>query len=581
MAPFKRLTKASEKRASSKQCINHKPITEKQRRKRTQKARRVAKAPSTTGRRRRTVEASPDQRPPPVHLRRIWGNSAKLWQKLQSARWVGFQSPLRIAGICLEATSAAVHATAVYKTVLLGMARMGCEAAYTGEAADLRWFHSPLLLNQVECDDLSVMEFDFLGARTMSQSDFIKAFEDLDFDESDEEVENNVKCCMFYFLEAVRLLWDKKNGESETSTLSKIMRYGVSNYTVIATLAPWEISWSDVSKDARVVIMSASNRHGIAVDIYEGITARARSDLVAMRFELRSELQQQRNEIQNISSLVVNFVDRRIKGNRCMMYYIRKRITNNPRLFDRDVLSLCMFWVYVPVNNDSKHWHMGLRMAWRTGHHAVQYSLIFTFKIGEEGLPDGLLHPRGLPYQYRDCGDGVEAGRHQSYLLIQLLRLVRKDCRDGGPPCHLRAFLIHLHIGTARMAWKAGHHAVDSLIFTFKIGTGMAMEDRHHACPYLLIQTFKIGEEGLRDGRSPAILRGLPHPSYIGPAGMAWRTAIMRSVFTNQTFKIGDEGLRDGGPPCPGPSSSNLHIWTAGWHGRPAIMRSVFTKLHI
>ncbi|KAF3432526.1 hypothetical protein FNV43_RR27266 [Rhamnella rubrinervis] len=103
-----------------------------------------------------------------------------------------------------------------------------------------------LLLNQVECDDTNVMEFDFhgIGARfdrksfamimglncgkfsnekelehlpydlwvkyfgdtgPMSQSDFIKAFEDLDFDESDEEVENNVKCCMFYFLEADRL----------------------------------------------------------------------------------------------------------------------------------------------------------------------------------------------------------------------------------------------------------------------------------------------------------------------------------------------------------------------------------------
>ncbi|KAF3435439.1 hypothetical protein FNV43_RR22528 [Rhamnella rubrinervis] len=56
--------------------------------------------------------------------------------------------------------------------------------------------------------DLWVNYFGHTGP--MSQSDFIKAFEDLDFDESDEEVENNVKCCMFYFLKTVLLAGDKK-----------------------------------------------------------------------------------------------------------------------------------------------------------------------------------------------------------------------------------------------------------------------------------------------------------------------------------------------------------------------------------
>ncbi|KAF3438943.1 hypothetical protein FNV43_RR17218 [Rhamnella rubrinervis] len=56
--------------------------------------------------------------------------------------------------------------------------------------------------------DLWVKYFSDTGP--MSQSDFIKAFEDLEFDESDEEVENNVKCCMFYFLEMVLLAGDNK-----------------------------------------------------------------------------------------------------------------------------------------------------------------------------------------------------------------------------------------------------------------------------------------------------------------------------------------------------------------------------------
>ncbi|KAF3431779.1 hypothetical protein FNV43_RR26515 [Rhamnella rubrinervis] len=106
-----------------------------------------------------------------------------------------------------------------------------------------------LLLHQVECEDKNVMEFEFnsTGARfdrkcfaiitglncgkfprdselehlpydlwtkffgkcgLMTQGEFSKAFEDLDFDEN--EVANNVKCCMFYFLETVLLGGDKK-----------------------------------------------------------------------------------------------------------------------------------------------------------------------------------------------------------------------------------------------------------------------------------------------------------------------------------------------------------------------------------
>ena len=108
-----------------------------------------------------------------------------------------------------------------------------------------------MLLHQLECDDTSVMEFDFngVGARfdrkafamitglncgkfpssselnnlsydlwnkyfgdegPMTQYDFARAFEDLDFDESnDEEIKANVKCCMFYFVEMVLLPADR------------------------------------------------------------------------------------------------------------------------------------------------------------------------------------------------------------------------------------------------------------------------------------------------------------------------------------------------------------------------------------
>ncbi|KAF3451364.1 hypothetical protein FNV43_RR07459 [Rhamnella rubrinervis] len=106
-----------------------------------------------------------------------------------------------------------------------------------------------LLLHQVECEDKNVMEFEFnvtdvrfdkkcfamitrlncgkfphdselehlpydlwtkfFGKRgPMTQGEFSKAFEDLDFDEN--EVADNVKCCMFYFLKTVLLGGDKK-----------------------------------------------------------------------------------------------------------------------------------------------------------------------------------------------------------------------------------------------------------------------------------------------------------------------------------------------------------------------------------
>ncbi|KAF3432267.1 hypothetical protein FNV43_RR27006 [Rhamnella rubrinervis] len=383
------------------------------------------------------------------------------------------------------------------------------------------WFHSPLLLNQVECDDTNVMEFDFhgIGARfdrksfamitglncskfpnekelehlpydlwvkyfgdtgPMSQSDFIKAFEDLDFDESDEEVENNV-------------VWGFETIPAIVTLAPRGKYHGVMCPRMLGWSCPSTLQYTKLAAEVFDRNDTASHPPCDQISDLKLQISELRSDLVAMRTELRSELQQQRNEIQNISSLVRQLVDqfcqRMVMDQEidAAMYYIRKRITNNPQLFDqRCIVTDCMFWAsmhgrYVKYLKKSPNeeedeltkdadWEKEMRdspfdmyalgmlpvgsKSWldidydgmEDRHHAVQYSLIFTFNIGEEGL------------------------------------------QDGGPPCHpCRPSSSNLHIGT-----------------------GDGMEDRHHA---------------------------------------------------------------DGGPPCHRPSSSNLHIGPAGWHGGPAIMR--------
>ncbi|KAF3455268.1 hypothetical protein FNV43_RR05716 [Rhamnella rubrinervis] len=344
-----------------------------------------------------------------------------------------------------------------------------------------------LLLNQVECDDTNVMEFDFhgIGARfdkksfamitglncgkfpnekelehlpydlwvkyfgdtgPMSQSDFIKAFEDLDFDESDEEVENNVKCCMFYFLETVLLAGDKKrmvrNRNFNIIQNNELCdRYpwdmGFRNYTCHRhTCTPWEISWSDVSKDARVVMSIHPPIHQIGVlrndtashppsdQIWFEVAVRLRSDLfIQLDFDKWRMIAGSRNRL---------------------MYYIRKRITNNPQLFDRDVLS--------PHVLGKENFH---KMAWRTGHHAGPYSLIFTFNIGEEG-PAGwpvlhaILQAFLIQSSYRDLQDGMEDRPSCSpYLLIQTFKIGKEGLGMAVSMPYCRPSSSNLHIGTA------------------------------------------------------------------------------------------------------------------------------------
>ncbi|KAF3435666.1 hypothetical protein FNV43_RR22757 [Rhamnella rubrinervis] len=118
--------------------------------------------------------------------------------------WHGFQNPCEIAEIQVES----------------------CDCFMDWEVFEIKTFQfyggfiHHLLLHQVECDYKYVMEFDFngIGARfdrkcfamitRLNCGEFSKAFKDLDFDE--KEVADNVKCCIFYFLETVLLGGDKK-----------------------------------------------------------------------------------------------------------------------------------------------------------------------------------------------------------------------------------------------------------------------------------------------------------------------------------------------------------------------------------
>ncbi|KAF3437485.1 hypothetical protein FNV43_RR20238 [Rhamnella rubrinervis] len=109
-------------------------------------------------------------------------------------------------------------------------------------------------------------------------------------------------------------------------------------------------------------------------------------------------------------------------------------------------------------------------MAWRTGHHAGPYSLIFTFKIGEEGAG----WRSSMPYRRPSLSNlhiGTQDGMED-----------RPSCRTAG--------------------WPALHAILAGLphpIFIY------GMEDRLSCSPYSLNFTFKIGEEDSQNGCPPAI----------------------------------------------------------------------------
>ncbi|KAF3440206.1 hypothetical protein FNV43_RR18489 [Rhamnella rubrinervis] len=271
MAPFKRLTKRV-KRGFIQVCINPKPITEKQRRREPNK--RVAKPhpPPVEKRRRRTVE---EQAP------------TKTTTTSASTQVVKRLIPVdKKYHAHITSNSNITFTLDVIKNKLSkGMDKL--KDSFVGKFLELKTvqfcggFIHLLLLNQVECDDTNVMEFDFhgIGARfdrrsfamitglncgkfpnekelehllydlwvkysgdngPMSQSDFIKAFEDLDFDESDEEVENNVKCCMFYFLETVLLVGDKKR-------MVRNRNFNIIQNNELCDRYPWEYDMMDKS----------------------------------------------------------------------------------------------------------------------------------------------------------------------------------------------------------------------------------------------------------------------------------------------------------------------------------------------
>ncbi|KAF3452125.1 hypothetical protein FNV43_RR08222 [Rhamnella rubrinervis] len=452
MAPFKRLTKASEKHASSKQFAStSKQIARKTKEKENPKGtKRVAESPSpppVEKRSRRTVESKPQPRqPPPLHLHRV------------KPQWVGFQSPAN-CGNAAEAVSCRsykrilkaktagrtcrfvvkwlipvdkkyhAHLTSnsnitfaldVIKNKLSkGMDKL--KESFVGKFLELKTvqfcggFIHLLVLNQVECDDTNVIEFDFhgIGARfdrksfamitglncgkfpdekelehlpydlwvkyfgdtkPMSQSDFIKAFEDLDFDESDEEI---------WGFETIPIIITfaprgKYNGVMCPRMLRPSDRkyYGPLVFRADAFQSQPTVLPSLIETITNEGTQTASHPPSDQISDLKLQITELHSDLVAMRTELRSELRHQYNEIQNISSLVRQLVDQfapkstqfhvveydmmdkssfnliltsggwlRDQEIDATMYYIRKRIINNPQLFDQRCIVIdCMFW---------------------------------------------------------------------------------------------------------------------------------------------------------------------------------------------------------------------------------------------
>ncbi|KAF3449729.1 hypothetical protein FNV43_RR10460 [Rhamnella rubrinervis] len=193
----------------------------------------------------------------------------------------------------------------------------------------------------------------FFGKRgPMTQDEFSKAFEDLDFNE--EEVVDNVKCCIFYFLEPVLLGGDKKrlvrndsfnmiqNDDATIAFLRSRIKLGleVLNYNVIgfslacqlwgfeiiiivaiigpcgkyhgSSWIPRILAWSypSILQYSKLATSVFDRNDDASQSEFQHISRlkmqieEMRSELVNIRTEMREEIQQQRNEVQNLSSLV-------------------------------------------------------------------------------------------------------------------------------------------------------------------------------------------------------------------------------------------------------------------------------------
>ena len=147
-------------------------------------------------------------------------------------------------------------------------------------------FIHQLLLHQVESEHKGMMEFEFHGIRArfdkkafamvtglncgkfpkdseltnlpydlwdkffgtggpLVQSDFVKAFEELEFnDHSDKGVEEAVKCCMFFFLETVLIPGEKKR-------LVKNDNFRIIQNTKLGEKYPW----GNLSYDATIACL--------------------------------------------------------------------------------------------------------------------------------------------------------------------------------------------------------------------------------------------------------------------------------------------------------------------------------------
>ncbi|KAF3455951.1 hypothetical protein FNV43_RR00594 [Rhamnella rubrinervis] len=712
MAPFKRLTKASEKQASSKQSASTlKPITRKIKEKENPKGlKRVAESPSPPSvekRRRRIVEeqaptkttttsASMQVRPAILPLckaipKGLSYNSPAKWQVVK--RLIPVDKKYHAH---LTSNSNITFALDVIKNKLSkGMDKL--KDSFIGKFLELKTvrycggFTHLLLLNQVECDDTNVMEFDFHGIgvkfdrksfamitglncgkffnekelehlpydlwvkyfgdiRPMSQSDFIKAFEDLDFDESDEEVENDI----WGFETILVIITLAPCGKYHGVICPRILGWSCPSTLQYTKLAPevfdrndhrpsdqkyygLPVFRDDTSKSQPTMLPSliktvinegtqtASHQPSDQISDLKLQITELRSDLVAMWIELRFELRQQRNEIQNISSLVHQLIDQfapkalvvavwdpytpvddeqkaaltAFLDDQSTQFHVveydmmdkssfnlimtsggwlrdqkspneeEDKLTkdadseNEMRDSPFDMYTLGMlpvgskFWleidyVYVPVNNDNKHW-LAAKIDIQSRHITLYdsditmsgdkfqcknvkcLSVLFPYFLmlhgyyehhsdlkSEENYNLQLFSIKyeddpNLPQQivlHMDLQDGRDDRPlcRSAFYISSLLRLVRKNLQDGrmegktGYPAGPSSSNLPI-----RPSYSAGPSSFNLPIRTCR----MAGKTGHPAGPYSLIFTFKISEEGPTGWLVlPAILQDLSHPIF-------------------------------------------------------------------
>ncbi|KAF3443247.1 hypothetical protein FNV43_RR12929 [Rhamnella rubrinervis] len=170
----------------------------------------------------------------------------------------------------------------------------------------------------------------FFGKRGPMTWRIDKAFEDLDFDEN--EVADNVKCCMFYFLETVLLGGDKK-------------RYGVLKPFPLPPIGPWQISWE---VDAALYYIRRRSINSPQVYDQRAIVTDCMFwSSIHARYTKYLKEQSEHGEEDELSDTAD--WEKEMKDSPFDMYALGTLPIGSKSWLEVD-------YVYVPVNNNNKHW---------------------------------------------------------------------------------------------------------------------------------------------------------------------------------------------------------------------------------